>query len=217
MKVIDLTHTIKQDMLVYPGTEKPSLETIYTCEKDGFKETKISMFSHTGTHIDSPAHIFADKKSLDSFEAQSFVGKAIVIDCRDISIGGSVTMERLKKYGDKLEKANFLLFNFGWDKKWGSDGYFSGYPCIDSEVLEYIIQNNYKGIGFDVISLDPVSDNKITRHKELFSKKEIINIENLKNLDLCGDLPFMFCCLPLKFENSDGAPARAIAILDIND
>lgn len=27
MKVIDLTHTISEDMLVYPGTEKPKLIT----------------------------------------------------------------------------------------------------------------------------------------------------------------------------------------------
>ena len=27
MKVINLTHTISEDMLVYPGTEKPKLTT----------------------------------------------------------------------------------------------------------------------------------------------------------------------------------------------
>ena len=30
MKVIDLTHTISEDMLVYPGTEKPKLTTMKT-------------------------------------------------------------------------------------------------------------------------------------------------------------------------------------------
>ena len=35
--------------------------------------------------------------------------------------------------------------------------------------------------------------------------------ENLVNLGLCGTEPFWFACLPLKLENSDGAPARAIA------
>ena len=40
------------------------------------------------------------------------------------------------------------------------------------------------------------------------------NIENLKNLDLCGDELFTFVCLPIKIENSDGAPARAIAIIE---
>ena len=30
MKVIDLTHTISEDMPVYPGTEKPKLTTANT-------------------------------------------------------------------------------------------------------------------------------------------------------------------------------------------
>ncbi|MBQ6702886.1 MAG: cyclase family protein [Clostridia bacterium] len=213
MKVIDLTHTIRSDMPVYPGTEQPVLAIANAYEKDGFKETRMTMCSHTGTHIDAPAHIFADKKPLDSFLADSFVGRAIVIDCRDIPDGGTVNMDRLKKYGEQLENVDFLLFNFGWDKKWGRNEYFGNYPCVGRDVLDYIIRNRYKGIGFDVISLDPISE--LAFHKELFSKKEIINIENLTNLDLCGSEPFLFCCLPMKIENSDGAPARAVAILDI--
>lgn len=39
MKVIDLTHTIREDMPVYPGTETPGLSPASSYEKDGFKET----------------------------------------------------------------------------------------------------------------------------------------------------------------------------------
>ena len=58
MKVIDLTHVIEGSMPVYPGTEPPVFTSANTYEKDGFKETKISMLTHTGTHIDPPAHLF---------------------------------------------------------------------------------------------------------------------------------------------------------------
>lgn len=49
MKVIDLTHTISEDMPVYPGTEKPKLTTANTYVKDGFKETLLQMYSHVQT------------------------------------------------------------------------------------------------------------------------------------------------------------------------
>ena len=39
MKVIDLTHTIREDMPVYPGDDTPKLIPVSTYEKDGFKET----------------------------------------------------------------------------------------------------------------------------------------------------------------------------------
>ena len=214
MRVIDLTHTIKEDMPVYPGTETPKLVAANSYERDGFKETRLEMFSHTGTHIDPPAHLFGDKKTLDAFGVEQFVGKALVIDCRDKKEGDAITLADAKRYGDKLDQAEFLLFNVGWDKRWGSESYFGDYPCIDGELLDYIIRGNYKGIGFDVIGLDPIADASLTRHNKLFSNKAIINIENLKNLGLCGDELFTFVCLPIKIENSDGAPARAIAYFE---
>jgi kynurenine formamidase len=77
MKVIDLTHTISEDMLVYPGIEKPKLTTANTYVKDGFKETLLQMYSHVQTHIDPPAHIFANRKTLDPFSQNNSSAKLL--------------------------------------------------------------------------------------------------------------------------------------------
>ena len=37
--------------------------------------------------------------------------------------------------------------------------------------MQYILAGNYKGIGFDVIGLDPIADENLTRHKQLLKKK----------------------------------------------
>lgn len=211
MKVIDLTHTIREGMPVYPGTESPEFRPANSYEKDGFRETRISMFTHTGTHMDPPAHIFAGRTTLDEFPPQQFIGKALVIDCRHLKEGDAITLELLSEYGDKPRQADFLLFNLGWDKRWGSESYFGDYPCIDDGLLEYIIAGEYKGIGFDVIGLDPIADENLTRHKKLFEKTDILNIENLANLEQCGSELFWFGCFPLKLENCDGSPIRAMA------
>ncbi len=99
MKIIDLTHTIKEEMPVYPGTEPPVLRVANTIEKDHFKETLLSMYSHTGTHVDAPAHVFAGKMTLDAFPASQFTGKALVIDCRALSEGDAITMAQLAPTG----------------------------------------------------------------------------------------------------------------------
>lgn len=211
MKAIDLTYTIKEEMTVFPGTEMPKLITTSNYEKDGFRETSISIYSHVGTHMDPPAHIYPDRTTLDEFPASQFIGKGLVIDCRDLNECEDITLDCILKYGKKAEKVDFLLFNTGWDKYWGTDKYFGDYPCVNDDVLDYVLNGNYKGIGFDTIGIDPVSDEKLTRHKKLFKDKDIVNIENLKNLELCGDEIFNFSCCPLKVENSDGAPVRAVA------
>lgn len=211
MKVIDLTHVITAQMPVYPGTEPPMLEPANTYEKDGFKETKLSMYTHTGTHMDPPAHLYPGRTTLDRFPPEQFIGKALVIDCRSLREGEPITMEHIARYGEKVDQADFLLFHLGWDKRWGSETYFGDYPCIDDEVLDKILRGSYKGIGFDVIGLDPIADGNLTRHKKLFKSKEIVNIENLCNLELCGDKLFWFSCFPLKIADSDGSPIRAVA------
>ena len=211
MRVIDLTHTIESGMPVYPGTEPPILEPANTYDRDGFRETKLSMYSHTGTHMDPPAHLFRDRTTLDAFPPEQFIGKALVIDCTSLKEGEPITMDHLSRYGTKAETADFLLFYLGWDARWGSEAYFGDYPCIDDSVLEYILEGSYKGIGFDVIGLDPIADGNLTRHKKLFQTRDIINIENLCNLGLCGNELFWFSCFPLKIRDCDGSPIRAVA------
>ncbi|MBQ2955935.1 MAG: cyclase family protein [Clostridia bacterium] len=213
MKVIDLTHVISPDMPVYPGTEGPKFEAANTYEKDGFKETKLSMYSHTGTHMDPPAHLFAGRTTLDRFPVSQFVGKAVVIECGELGAGGRITMEHINKKRELADSAEFLLFHTGWDRYWGGAEYFGEYPYIDEEVADYLINTRKKGIGLDVIGLDPIADENLTLHKKLLKDSEIVIIENLTNLQDAGDGLFTFCALPLKHMDADGSPIRAIAML----
>lgn len=214
MKVIDLTHTIAENMPVYPGTARPKLEVASTYEKDGFKETLLTMYSHTGTHMDPPVHLFAHRTALDSFPAGQFVGKGLVIDCTGLKEGEKINIKFIENIKEKADQADFILFHTGWDKHWGTSYYFGDYPYISEEVAEYLITCKKKGVGLDVIGLDPVSDGNLTMHKKLFAETDIVVIENLTCLGEIGDDLFTFCALPLKYEHSDGAPIRAVAILD---
>lgn len=211
MKVIDLTHTITENMPVFPGTEQPKLTTINTYDKSGFRETLLQITTHTGTHIDPPAHVYAGKTTLDDLPPESFIGKALVIDCRGLKTGSSITLEHITAYGNKAASTDFLLFNLGWDKYWGTETYLGHYPCLNDEAINFILEGSYKGIGFDVMGIDPINDENLTLHKKLFKNKLIVNIENLKNLDLCGSDLFWFSCFPLNIANSDGSPVRAVA------
>ncbi len=212
MKVIDLTHTISEDMPVYPGTEGPKLQPANSYEVDGFKETLITMYSHTGTHMDPPAHLFKGRTTLDQFPIDQFVGKALVIDCSDLKEGDTIPFDRIEKVKEKADKANFILFRTGWDKYWGTDKYFGNYPYVEDAVVDYLIQSKKRGVGLDVIGIDPIAHESLPIHKKLFKNNEIVVIENLTNLDLIGDDLFTFCALPLKLVNGDGSPIRAIAI-----
>lgn len=213
MKIIDLTHTISEAMPVYPGTEGPKLSGANTYEKDGFRETLLTLYSHTGTHMDAPAHIIDGKKTLDQMDVAHFVGRACVVDCTQVKAGERIELETILAQ-PLAPQAEFLLFYTEWDKNWGTEAYFGDYPYLSDEALNFIIDKKYKGIGLDVIGLDPIADSKLTLHNRLFKKSNCVVIENLKDLGMLGQEMFTFCALPLKFENADGAPIRAIAMID---
>jgi len=214
MKIIDLTHEISPSMPVYPGTEGPKFIPANSYEKDGFKETLLSMYTHTGTHMDPPAHLFAGRTTLDQFPVSQFVGKAVVVECSELKAGQRITMAHVNCQREAADQAEFLLFHTGWDRYWGKEEYFGDYPYIDDEVAEYIINSNKKGVGLDVIGLDPIADAGLTLHKKLLAGNEIVIIENLTHLDLLGSSLFTFCALPLRHIDADGSPIRAIALLE---
>lgn len=61
----------------------------------------------------------------------------MVIDCRELQEGQAISMERIRKIGDKIRDADFLLFNLGWDKRWETNAYFRDYPCIDEDCIKF--------------------------------------------------------------------------------
>lgn len=206
MKVYDLTHTIQNDMPVYPGTEQPNLTTACTIETAGYRETLLHMFSHTGTHMDAPAHMLLDGAALDSYPGEKFVGTAVVVDCRGQE---NISLPLLQSYD--LNGVDFVLFCTGWDKKWGSPGYYEGFPCLTADAAAYLAALPLKGVGEDSISLDPCDSVDFPNHITLM-RAGFVNTENLKGLDALVGRRFTFVTLPLKFENSDGCSCRAIAM-----
>lgn len=210
MEVIDLTHIMNGDMPVFPGTEKPVFFQANTLEKDGFAETKFFMYSHTGTHIDAPAHMVAGTNSLDKLGAEHFIGKAVIIDCS--SLGKlEIEAEDLAGYEERLREVDFIIIKTNWSSYWGSARYFDRFPFLTAEAAKWLTGFNLKGIGVDAISIDDMETKNFPVHNILFSNNMIV-IENLTNLDSVKEEIFMLSCLPLKYEMADGSPVRAVAI-----
>lgn len=209
MNIIDLTHVISDNMPVYPGTEPPMIIDGCTIEKDGFAEKTVTMFTHTGTHMDAPAHVLEGKKTLDQFSANYFVGKAVMLNCADVT--GEIGVDLLQEKEVDLLTADFLIIKTGWDVLWGNDQYFDNFPVLSIEAAEYLASLGLRGIGVDTISVDPVSSSDLPVHRILFDKEMVI-VENLK---LSPDLPdeFILSCLPLKLLDADGSPIRAVAMV----
>lgn len=213
MKSYDLTHIIQESMPVYPGTQPPKLIPVNTLEEDGFAETSLTLYSHTGTHMDAPAHMYMDGLTLDQMNVERFIGPALCIDVR--KVGKHITLENLIPYQKLIGESDFVLFCTGWSSKWGSPAYFEDFPILEEAAANWLAAHNLKGIGIDAISVDPTEGHEFTNHGILFGACLFI-IENLKGLEEIISKKILLTCLPINFENSDGAPVRAVALEEID-
>jgi len=210
MRIIDLSHNIRNKMPVYPGSDSPVIRKICSVAKDGFMEHLMTLSTHTGTHIDAPAHLLPDGKCLDGIDASAFIGRAITIDCTHMR---QITLTSIQTVLQNFHEPEFLLFNTGWDLHWGQKKYFEDFPVPDSATAEFLSELPLKGVGIDAVSFDPIDTTDLENHKKLLCKN-ILLIENLCNLSKLPPGGFLFSCLPLKIEGADGSPVRAIAIIE---
>ena len=210
MQLIDLTHRIHPGMTVYPGTAPPVITEACTLAADGFREKRLDFYSHTGTHIDAPAHMLANGKSLDQLPIGTYFGTAWLYRHHG---PGPISTADLAPGADRLGGVDFLLIATGWEKFWKTPAYFTDFPTLTEEAAHWLSQFRLKGVGVDTISVDPVDSLSFPVHTVLLTN-EIVIIENLTNLSSLTVDTFSFGCLPLHIEDADGSPVRAVALID---
>ena len=210
MNIIDLSHLMYSEMPFYSGSEKPDFKTIHTIDSEGFRETKLTFYSHTGTHVDVPGHMIPEGLLLDTMKIGHFLGRATLVDVSR-SPSQSITLEHLKGYQKKIRKVDFVVIKTGWSRYWGESKYDEQYPCLKEEAASWLSSFRLKGIGIDTISIDRTDSTEYPIHNRFLSKNCVI-IENLTNLDRIKDEFFQFCCFPLKIKDVDGSPIRAVAM-----
>ena len=209
--IIDLTHTITPDMPMYPGSAAPSMTPTGSLTRTGYRETQITLSSHTGTHMDAPSHLLREGSNLEVLPASQFCGRAAVIDVSHLGAGAIITAEFLHQQNGYLRTADYALFYTGWEKKWGTPAFLDeAFPVPDEEAARYLVSCGLKGVGTDAISVDPLSGTDYPAHKVLLGGGLVI-VENLCLKKVVGRKDVMFFALPLKYAGADGAPVRAIA------
>ena len=212
MRVIDLTHAIEPEMTVFPGTAPPAALPIRTLETHGHNEKRLALTTHTGTHMDAPAHLIDGAQTLDSLEAGQFAGRGLVIDVRDM--GPEIGVDVLEARRAELAACDYLLLRTGWDEKWKTEGYLSGFPALSPEAAAWLAGQNMKGLGVDCISVDLIDSTELPVHHAVLGAGMVI-VENLKGLGELPAEPFTFLALPLPVEGADGSPVRAVALIEV--
>ncbi len=71
---------------IYEGDPHIRIEQFFTVEGNGFAITKLSMGSHSGTHIDAPSHVLSGGKPVSEIPLSDLVGECVVLDKNNTKI-----------------------------------------------------------------------------------------------------------------------------------
>ncbi len=209
-KLIDLSHTIITDMAQWPGDNQAlKLHRHSLHGEDSHMSSSLEIGCHVGTHIDAPLHFLADQPGIDALPLDRFWGTAVVIRCGDGENAGPLGPELLADVD--LTDVDFVLFDTGFARHWGTPTYYSRWAYLSPALAERLAASDLKGVGLDTPSLDPVNGHSA---HDICAPAGMINIENLTNLAAVPDRGFILQVLPLKLNETEASPVRAVAILE---
>ncbi len=214
MKIIDISRTIHPDMEMYPGDTGPNITKVSGLDEgDSYNISRITLGTHTGTHVDPPLHVIPGGAGIDRLSMNTLVGSARVLDLS--SINRPIESDDI----GPLEAGKIILFKGGPGDSGdlSGSGYLgcSGGPgascgaCLTAACARYLTDTGIKTIGTDAISIGAQDEEHEVHHTLLDAG--IVVIEGLEMTDVkAGD--YFLVCLPLKIANGDGGPARAVLI-----
>ena len=219
-ELIDLTLTLGSDRVApVPGLIGVCTEPLHTHESHARSNTKLTLATHIGTHVDAPYHFHADGVTVDNMPLERYMGPALLLDLRQTaqSLTPLSVADLLQAGGtpDAVRNQIVVLFT-GWAAaESGGVRFYSQGPYLSNEGAAYLADNGVNAVAVDFpIDKHPATPQSTIHdfpvHRLLLGQG-IPLIENLINLDQLAGREFELWALPIKLLDGDGAAARAVA------
>ncbi|NLY28424.1 MAG: cyclase family protein [Alcaligenaceae bacterium] len=210
---IDLSHRLDSQTPRVPFFPAPTLEKIRQIPEHLINATRLTLVVHTGTHIDSPRHLFNDAPGLDEIPLSRLSGTGLVWP---VDTGGHALIEPVHLEGAKthLAPGEMLILNTGLHKSVGTPGY-EDHPYLSQASAQWLLDQGVKLLGVDFPTPDaPVSQRapgfNYPIHRALLANGILI-VEHLTHLDSLNGQRVEVMCNALNITQGDGAPVRMLA------
>src|SRR5512140_1023753 len=80
LRIHDVTLPLTAATTVYPGDPPFALEPVQRLVDSPFALSRVSLSTHTGTHVDAPSHVIAGASGVESLPLEILMGKARVVE-----------------------------------------------------------------------------------------------------------------------------------------
>lgn len=215
-RLIDLSHTIHEGLITYPGLPAPVFTPHLTREESRAKYAPgtefaldlITMIGNTGTYLDSPFHRYEGGTDLAGLALSTLVDLPAEVfhlsDSLERGIPASVFWDR-----DVAGKA--VLLHTGWSRHFATPAYLTGAPFLTVDGVDYLVSQGVTLVGIDSLNIDDTeSGGERPAHSGLLAAG-IHVVEHLRGLEQLPPSGALFSAVPPKVEGFGTFPVRAFA------
>ena len=203
MRLHDISVQLAKHTPCYPGDPRITVETALSLENgDGVHVSRITLGSHSGTHLDAPRHLLGGGPPMSAIPLSLLIGKALVADVRNLHEIGPGDLKTLPLSGVRR-----LLLKTDNSRLWKTRRFCPRYVSLTETGAAHLLGTDVELVGIDYLSIEAHGGNG-NIHRMLLEKGIVI----LEGLDLSHVDAGIYelICLPLKTAAEDGAPVRAV-------
>jgi arylformamidase len=205
MRLVDLTQPLYDGLEGYPGDPGVSFAEVHDHAEAGYRVSQITLGSHVGSHLDVPAHVRPEGSDVGQLQLDRLVGPARVVDLGELAPREEIPLEAVRPH---LGRGRRVLLRTGWDRHYGGEDYYTGYPQVSPELAAACARAGLALLGLEQPSVH--HQHGLEVHRTLLDAGCII-VEGLTLRDVADEEVFLVC-LPLPLAGRDGAPLRAVAL-----
>lgn len=202
MDLYDISVPLSPTLPIYPGDPAVTLERLTTTGNAAISVSRLTMGTHSGTHLDVPRHVRPDGAAVDEVPLNRLMGPATVLEIRE---EGDIDRSILRRL--PLQGAERLLLKTGNSRFWHQPDFCSDYSALSEDGAVWLVEAGVRLVGIDYLSIEPFSGNG--RVHQILLDAGVLILEGL-DLSAVPPGPYELICLPLAIAGGDGAPVRAV-------
>jgi arylformamidase len=218
VRFVDLSHTVEDGMITYPGLPAPKISTYLTYEASRthyaagteFQIGQVTLVANTGTYLDAPAHRFAGAPDLSELPLDRLANLPIRLVRPNLAPGQRAIGP--EAFAGLELRDHAVLIETGWDRHWGTDDYMKGNPFVTLEAAMLLEAAGAALVGIDSLNIDDTGDGTRPAHTTLL-RAGILVVEHLCGLAALPPAGGRFFSVPVKVRGMATFPVRAFAIV----
>jgi arylformamidase len=205
MRIHDISPFLNEKTPVFPGDQGFERQVLLEIHRgDPIDLSWIKSTVHIGAHADAPSHYHREGASIDKRDLSLYVGDCQVIEVRALEPRRLLPSDLR---GEKILASRILFktMSFRHDQPFQST-----FCSLSPELIEVLAGEGVRLVGIDTPSVDPADSKDLPSHAALY-RNDFAVLEGL-DLDQVAPGVYELIALPLKLENADASPVRAILL-----